>query len=124
MNDLVLKWEKSGLLEGIDSSDKPLLANYFESMMNHVIGSKPLDKVDEEISIWIFPLIRRVYTHIKNVDVFDLKTKFENFVKNGKMELYALQFVNYQGIDIEAECLGHFAEKYVKENSENPKPLI
>lgn len=122
MEDKVRRWEATGILEGID--DKELLTKYLESMLNYYVNnSKPLDKIDEEISIWIFPLIRRVYKHNKSIDIFDLKSKFEGYVKDGKMEMYGLQFANFQGIDIELECLAYFCEKYVEETLDNVKPL-
>jgi len=124
MEDIIDRWEKVGILEGIEEIDKLALANYLETMLKFYVNDpKDLDKIDEEICIWIFPLIRRVYSYIKIIDVFDLKSKFEDYVKNGKMKEHAHQFAHFQGIDIECECLGLFCEKYVKEFLDSSKPL-
>ena len=68
MNEMAEKWEKTGLLEGLDEFNKNECANSLENLVDLILGRKKkymlaVDKVYGEgfFSGCIIPIVRRLY---------------------------------------------------------------
>lgn len=117
IEEKIQKWADTGLLEGITDQDEIVkLVNYSDDTLNYYLAKpEPLSEVDQQISVWIFPVIRRIFRSKKDIDLIDLRNQFEEYVKGGKMKAFANDsFGATASIDLEVECLVHFVEGYLK----------
>ena len=58
MKDYMNKWNLTGLLNGLETSDKILVANCLEKCFQNIKQNSNKDKL---LSLIIFPLIRRIF---------------------------------------------------------------
>jgi hypothetical protein len=80
MDDLVKKWERSGLLEDIDPTDKPLLSKYFEEVLNYwkIDIEHPAKENDPPHAISSFLLIRKIFHTKKDINIVE---QIEDYLK-------------------------------------------
>jgi hypothetical protein len=80
MNDLVKKWERSGLLEDIDPTDKPLLSKYFEDVLNYwkIDVEHPAKENDPPHAVSSILLIRKIFLIKKDINIIE---QIEDYLK-------------------------------------------
>lgn len=116
-NITIEKWEKTGLLDGIESEKQELLINWFEDIFDELNrdSSKPYPKYKLRETM-IFPILVRTFNKLKNVEINPLDiliTINDEFINN--YDEWDKQ--NYSKIkDMEAEYTCYLAnfivEKY------------
>ena len=112
-DDIVNKWEETGLLSEIDNySDQLKLATYFENAASLVL-QKPEEHGPNS---WMFlPIIRRIFLkHGSQIDIDvdrifdDIDSKFEEFKKMPDIEEAKI----LKCFDLEAEFVAWYVENF------------
>jgi hypothetical protein len=140
-DDCVKKWNDTGLLEGLDETNKINLANIFESGAEFIIfwdNMRIVESSEERVITVFFPILRRIYSLIYRLDynsftdyeaklnAASLKLNQEQHVINfpnvmeilidemSKVDQYKDEFPN---VDYEAEACVWACNRYVLESA-------
>ena len=126
MNEMAEKWEKTGLLEGLDEFNKNECANSLENLVDLILGRKKkymlaVDKVYGEgfFSGCIIPIVRRLYETEESAakaPSLSLEWLIEDFAEYciKKRQLF-LELNSYIVMDGEAELVCLYVDKVKKE---------
>jgi hypothetical protein len=108
-------WSKSGLLEGLCEDNARALALKLENLaiilLNTTIITLEQSEKDEKLSVFSFPILRRIFNKNKQIDEKDVYKELSLF--------YDKNWDNYKelngppGFDNEGEFCHDFSEKYV-----------
>lgn len=106
---IVLRWERSGLLDGITSlEDRLLLSKYLDRSAKIVILKVKLkDDLDYFLT---FPIIKRVFNVHKHIDVDDIIKELIEYHKK-KYHLYS-ELYDSQNTDYDKLFCEHFSNHY------------
>ena len=120
MNELVDKYEVTGLLDGLSDVDKIILSIKFESAVIKILSYENSDYYTRTTEGLIFPIIRRVYNMDSNrpfrsLDPIHLLEDFNNYSKTPDCESI-LSITTWNNHDMEAELCMMYSENYRKKN--------
>ena len=88
-NDLVSRWEKSGLLEGIHSlEDRQILSKNLDDAVNHITRIMNATNDNDYLYTFTLPIIRKVFDVHKHIDVKDIIIELIRYHKE-KYHLYS-----------------------------------
>lgn len=106
-DNIVTRWEMSGLLDDVPDKDRKALAHSLHACLLHLTD----DEVEPQICGLLLPGIRRVYDMSKEVTIH-----FKELQKLIEEKLSALKDDGfYSGADYEMNALTDACEEYVKE---------
>lgn len=118
IEEIIEKWEKIGLLDGLLQNQKRILALKYELAAHCVIDNDVYADNHNTVSC-LFPIIYRVYSSGKKIGDIEsfVREVHEFFVNNSEM----MQDLNgYFNIDSEAEMCALFVERYKWEENFEP----
>ena len=104
--EILKKWDDYGFLQGIDDGEKLQLAIQYEKMATYIISLPNNNDTFETIA---FPIVRRTFRDIKDIDVVDMHTEYNLFFRH-------LDLTPIPRVDVEAEATAFFCEEYTKNN--------
>lgn len=106
-------WEPTGLLDGVDNTDKEKLTNLYSSMADYIIN---IDYENETVNHIIFPIIYRIFKYCGTInDVGYLYDDVSIFVESNLEDVTTLSN-NYDFyIDVDAELIGMYVEYYLND---------
>jgi len=110
ISQLIVKWERTGLLEGLPRNLKERVVLKYELVAQCIIGNNAYMEINF-VSTNIFPIIRKIYVsgkEIGNVETF-VREVHVFFINNREAMQDLTAFSN---IDMEAEMCAIFAEQY------------
>lgn len=128
MNDseLITKWSKTFLLEGIEKSKELACAKTMEEVFQLVKSrEKDIKEKDKSLSFEefyqaLFPLVRRLYD-LKNFEIPPANKIFEDFLKFYKKQYLIFEDISkYHTIDVEAEMLNFYIDICIDNKSDEP----
>lgn len=114
ISDILTKWEKIGLLIGIDREDKLQLALYLEELLNYLITIEKEMSFNSSFEPCIFAVLRRIYVMNigRRINIRSLANDFKEYSESvyyrRKIEMYK----NDRHIDIEGELVADYANGY------------
>ena len=124
MNDLniIERWEKSGLLEGLDENKSELIANALEIILKHLLErQKENNCSDVNGEFQIFPILRRILSNI-DVEINELNTLvldiYSVFIKTSYNLIVEFTKDSSLSIDYELEIVTEFCDNYIKNYNE------
>lgn len=118
-NNLVNKWEKTGLLEATHPQDRFELATLLEDLCQYLINRKAdelqkklvTEQTTEEIAGFVLPVLVRLYNERREVcpkDMGWLLEDFEKYYSKKREEFRELK--KHHDIDEEAEFCGFYVD--------------
>lgn len=117
MEDLVQKWESTGLLTDInDLSEKIQLSNTLEEIADNLMHSNDESDAFQTKAVIMLPLARRVFSAGARDIEYD---KLSNVIDELFPLLEGLEKEAYNNIDAEAEFTCMCEEKYLKDIGRN-----
>lgn len=110
-NSLIEKWEKSGLLEGLnDLQDKLQFCIYCEEILAHL---SEINNGNFETAPFL--IIRKLFNNNKTLDIRTITNEFYDFVKSDKVKSYLVD--SYPNLQYpEEELLNMFIDDYTEKN--------
>ena len=114
MDELIRKWEKTGLLEYLNSDElKCTLATKFEELAHYLIEYTGEYDFEEMVTTVSFPIVRRVYSQGKRIDnIPSFVHELNDYWTSGYVRGMIMEHHGVNGIDMEAELTAEFADKY------------
>lgn len=119
--EIVEKWRKIGLLEGLDDNKSKLIANAFETMMQYLL------KIENEIgetpkgTVQIFPILRRILSKIdveqSNLNIFVINL-YELFIEEYLTVDITKSYYDIIDSDNELDELCKFCDNFIKQYNE------
>jgi hypothetical protein len=114
MTELVKKWEKTGLLTGIDDEKKETLSCILENVYEFIIDTRKVDKQKEFEIGMMLPLATRIFRENPVIDIWPERLlSVMGFVK--KRYYQQLLEQSYLAVDAEAELCVVATDEYVKQ---------
>jgi hypothetical protein len=116
MNGLAIKWEMTGLLEGLTIPQKEQCAEHLETLTTFLVERSKIPNkkfFDESYATMIIPIVRRLYdTKFQNnmPDMEWLCYDFAEFVKRCSLKREEC----YTGLDYEMELCAEYTTDLVK----------
>ena len=118
MEEILQKWIKIGLIEGLPEDIKIHAALSYEKVAQILIGDE--EELGDFLTTAIFPVIYRVCkTCLKIKNLPDLIEKFKQFIIDNEGVLHDVYGVS--SADIEAEMCKIFSEDYIEWVKDNPE---
>lgn len=118
IGEIIVKWERTGLLEGLPQDLRARVALKYELVAQCVIGNNTYFEINF-VSTNIFPIIRGIYRSGKEIgDVETFVRQVHVFFINNRETMQNL--TAFSNIDMEAEMCALFVEQYKSENIIEP----
>lgn len=101
-------WKDSGLLDGLSNDDALIFVVECEIAANYIINNS---FINEDLSTFCFPIMRRVFMKIGRFDTLDLISELQEFYDN-KFDYYKNVIGGMNALDYEAQMCLDFSETY------------
>jgi hypothetical protein len=131
LEELVGRWEQTGLLEGLPSVDKAIISTKLESAVLYLLQDESKYKItqpglpDYDASTIMLAMIRRVFgLGCRNFNPIQFMDDFKDWMINegGYIKMLELGSIHLNGIDGEAEISALYSEMYRSNYKENIGP--
>ena len=114
-DEIITRWQESGLLDGLTNEQKVILAPLYDSMAKHIISLNIINKDygQRNIETVIFPIMYRVIK--KGGTIQEITTLYQNVVDFFN-ENENIEVESFYNVDVEVELCALFVENYLEKN--------